>query len=90
MLSLKTSILAIDNIAFCYVFQVEATDLDIGSNANITYSISSGNLGNVFSIDEITGQIKVAGGLDRETLNTYKLLVTATDGNDKTSYFVTY
>lgn len=63
-----------------YILQVLATDRDIGSNANITYTISSGNHGNAFSIDDVTGQIKVAGGLDRETFSRYDLVVVATDG----------
>ena len=37
------------------VFQVFATDLDIGNNAEIVYSIGSGNIGNVFGIDNNTG-----------------------------------
>ena len=37
------------------VFQVFATDLDVGSNAEIAYSIGSGNVGNMFGIDNDTG-----------------------------------
>lgn len=62
------------------LYQVAATDRDAGSNANITYTISSGNHGNVFSIDEISGQIKVATVLDRETRSRYELVIAAADG----------
>lgn len=34
-----------------YVIQVNATDKDDGDNKLITYSISGGNLGDVFQID---------------------------------------
>ena len=34
-----------------YVTQVNATDKDEGDNKRITYSISKGNLGDVFQID---------------------------------------
>lgn len=40
-----------NDTAGIYVIQVNATDLDAGNNKNITYSISGGNLGDVFHID---------------------------------------
>lgn len=47
-----TAVLAEGNdTAGIYVIQVNATDLDAGDNKNITYSISGGNLGDVFHID---------------------------------------
>ena len=41
------------------VFQAVARDLDIGSNAEIVYSIRGGNTGNVFNIDNTTGMLLV-------------------------------
>ena len=40
------------------VFQAFASDLDIGSNAEIVYSLGGGNTGNVFEIDSTTGEGK--------------------------------
>eukprot|EP00111_Clytia_hemisphaerica_P010201 TCONS_00029810-protein len=57
-----------------------AIDKDGG---DVTYSIESGNTGNVFSIDKNTGQLSVKN-LDYETLDKYKLVVTATDGKQTT------
>ena len=39
------------------VFQAFANDLDIGSNAEIIYSLGNGNTGNVFEIDNTTGEV---------------------------------
>ena len=40
------------------VLQVSASDSDIGSNAEIVYSLGAGNTGGVFGIDSTTGEIK--------------------------------
>ncbi len=44
-----------------------------------TYSIVSGNAGNVFDIDSATGQITVAADIDVSTNTTYHLTIRATD-----------
>ncbi|XP_058123843.1 fat-like cadherin-related tumor suppressor homolog [Anopheles ziemanni] len=62
------------------VVQVYAIDRDIGDNARITYTIVSGNIGNVFGIDSNMGVISVAKQLDISTLSEYMLQVKATDG----------
>ncbi|PAA91127.1 hypothetical protein BOX15_Mlig010092g4 [Macrostomum lignano] len=54
---------------------VRATDLDIGVNAIIRYSIVLGNTGNAFRIDAVTGEIFVNSPLDRETTADYSLQV---------------
>ena len=61
------------------MFQVYAIDKDRGENARITYSITSGNVGNVFSIDPDLGIIHVARELDLSISSEYILLVKATD-----------
>lgn len=61
------------------VVQVYAVDSDIGDNARITYSIVSGNIGNVFGIDAEMGIISVAKELDINTLPEYMLQVKAMD-----------
>ncbi|XP_054014590.1 fat-like cadherin-related tumor suppressor homolog isoform X2 [Hylaeus anthracinus] len=61
------------------VVQVWAIDRDRGDNAKITYSITSGNVGNMFSIDPELGVIRVARELDLATSSEYILQVKATD-----------
>lgn len=61
------------------VVQVYAIDRDRGDNAKITYSITSGNVGNMFSIDPELGTIRVARELDLSVSSEYILLVKATD-----------
>ncbi|CAG9763030.1 unnamed protein product [Ceutorhynchus assimilis] len=57
---------------------VVANDLDSGSNGEITYSITSGNIRNKFSIDPKTGDL-TAKPLDRESNARYFLTITAQD-----------
>ncbi|KAL8616761.1 hypothetical protein ACOMHN_017798 [Nucella lapillus] len=54
-----------------------ATDRDVGVNADVTYSISGGN-DDRFQIDARTGHLSCRA-LDRETLATYTLTITAKD-----------
>lgn len=61
------------------VVQVVAIDQDRGDNARITYSITSGNVGNVFSINPSLGLVTVARELDLGVTSEYILLVKATD-----------
>ncbi|XP_048512093.1 fat-like cadherin-related tumor suppressor homolog isoform X4 [Athalia rosae] len=61
------------------VVQVVAIDRDRGDNAKITYSITSGNVGNVFSIDPDLGLVTIARELDLGVTSEYILLVKATD-----------
>ena len=62
------------------LFTVKATDIDSGSNGEVTYAISGGNVGNTFSIDRLTGQVNLTSPLDRETTANYKLEIRALDG----------
>jgi len=62
---------------------IVSSDPDTTAPANTrTFSISSGNLGNAFSINSITGQIRVnsSAALDFETTPTFDLQIAATDG----------
>nr|XP_033799788.1 protocadherin Fat 1 isoform X2 [Geotrypetes seraphini] len=61
------------------VLQVTALDKDKGKNAEIVYSIESGNVGNSFTIDPILGTIKTAKELDRGNHGKYELIVKASD-----------
>lgn len=62
-----------------FVIRVTSSDLDIGENANATYNFTE-NPGNKFSIDPITGNVTVAGHLDREQQDEFVLKVAAVDG----------
>ncbi|XP_053502499.1 protocadherin Fat 3a [Ictalurus furcatus] len=61
------------------VVTVTALDKDKGQNAQITYSIESGNAGNTFRIDPILGIISVARELEISTIGHYVLIVKAVD-----------
>ncbi len=61
------------------IIQAYAMDKDIGDNARVTYSIVSGNIGNVFNIDPDMGIISLAKELDMNVLTEYMLQVKATD-----------
>ncbi|TSN95695.1 Protocadherin Fat 1 [Bagarius yarrelli] len=63
------------------VLQVTVLDKDKGQNAEIIYSIESGegNVANIFAIDPVLGIISVAKELDRSNNNHFELTVKATD-----------
>ncbi|XP_005089075.2 neural-cadherin [Aplysia californica] len=62
-----------------FVRQMEATDEDVGVNANITYSIaSSSNSDGYFHINGFTGVLSVNKRLD-ETIDRYVIVVIADD-----------
>ena len=58
---------------------VMATDEDLGSNAELLYSINSTLVDLPFSISETMGTITVSDTLDRETVATYQFQVIARD-----------
>ena len=57
-------------------YTVIATDPD---NDSLSYYITGGNVGNAFSISETTGEMRVAGSLNFESLSTYDLIVNVRD-----------
>ena len=61
------------------VITVQADDADSGVLGQVRYSITSGNIQDVFIIDSINGTISTNDDIDREMLDTYTLGVTATD-----------
>lgn len=63
-----------------FVIKVTSSDQDIGENANATYSFAENPSGK-FIIDAITGNVTVAGFLDREQQEEYLLKVAAVDGS---------
>ncbi|XP_038141914.1 protocadherin Fat 3a isoform X2 [Cyprinodon tularosa] len=62
------------------VLRVYAASKDIGTNAEISYSIRSGNEHRRFHIHPLTGAILIAQPLDYETCRDYFLTVEARDG----------
>ncbi|XP_063304036.1 protocadherin gamma-B4-like isoform X37 [Pelobates fuscus] len=64
------------------VLHLNATDKDENSNAQITYSFSRipEKALDTFSIDTMTGEIKIIGALDFEVTRNYHITVEAKDG----------
>ncbi|XP_024085935.1 fat-like cadherin-related tumor suppressor homolog isoform X2 [Cimex lectularius] len=65
---------AINNTA---IYTVNATDVDLGENSRISFSIISDSKG--FRIDPKTGVLYVDGVLDREEMNYHEVTIRATD-----------
>ncbi|XP_063233580.1 fat-like cadherin-related tumor suppressor homolog [Bacillus rossius redtenbacheri] len=61
------------------VCRLAAVDLDRGTNARLSYSIVSGNIGNAFVVDPSLGDVRVAKPLDLGAVSEYMLVVRATD-----------
>ena len=58
------------------IFFTHATDADEGENANITYTISAGNL-SPFRVDSLNGAVFLTGPLDFESTPTHQLTILA-------------
>ncbi|XP_049324666.1 protocadherin beta-16-like isoform X1 [Astyanax mexicanus] len=69
------------------VVTVSATDADEGANGDVSYEFSriSDRAAKRFSIDKITGEIKVNGNIDFEEEKSYEMRVQAKDGPGLTS-----
>ncbi|XP_009069496.1 PREDICTED: neural-cadherin-like, partial [Acanthisitta chloris] len=67
-----------------FVLQVSATDLDLGQNGEITYSLlhDSGRDYTHFRLDSQTGSIYTASVFDREKKGSYLLEVKSVDGSE--------
>jgi len=63
------------------VNDVSGGDTD-GEGESLSYQITAGNAGNRFAIEPATGVITLADSLDYETLASYQLTVSASDGID--------
>lgn len=63
-----------------FVIKLTSADLDVGENANASYSFTD-NPGDKFAIDALSGDVTVAGPLDRETQDEFLLKVAAVDGS---------
>ena len=61
------------------VTTVVASDADVGFNSEHIYVIVDGNNDRKFTLDPDTGVVRVADGLDRESVHEYTLVISATD-----------
>ena len=68
------------------VLTVSASDEDLGTNGEVTYSFSSGNDQELFSINHLSGQIKVNKKLDYEYIPVQTLFVMAQDKGESPNY----
>lgn len=59
------------------IFTAHAVDLDLDASGSVQYSLLT--TGSMFGIDQVTGEVTVAGHLDRETSPRYDLLIEARD-----------
>ena len=62
------------------ILQLSASDRDQGTNAEIYYRIVSGNNDTHFSINASSGVLVLSSPLDREQVDQYALVISATDG----------
>jgi hypothetical protein len=60
------------------VTTIRAVDLD--TLGQLTYSLVSGDDTKRFQLDSVTGELRLKEPLDRETTDTYKVKVRASDG----------
>ncbi|XP_076993564.1 protocadherin Fat 2 [Tamandua tetradactyla] len=65
-----------------HILKVSATDLDIDTNAQITYSLH-GLGADEFKLDPQTGELTTLTALDRERKDVYNLVAKATDGGGR-------
>ncbi|XP_017570650.2 protocadherin beta-16-like isoform X19 [Pygocentrus nattereri] len=65
------------------VVTVSATDADEGANGAVSYEFSriADNAAQLFTIDKVTGQIKVSGDIDYEKETFYEIGIQAKDGS---------
>ncbi|XP_028574146.2 protocadherin Fat 2 [Podarcis muralis] len=64
------------------ILKVSATDVDVGSNGQITYSLH-GSGADEFRLDPHTGELTTSSLLDRELKPKYQLVAKATDGGGR-------
>ncbi|KAM9320567.1 protocadherin Fat 3 isoform 2-T2 [Gastrophryne carolinensis] len=64
------------------LLKISAKDADIGSNAEIRYSLHGPGADN-FYLDAETGELKTLAPLDREKMPVYNLMARATDGGGR-------
>ncbi|XP_029918461.1 protocadherin gamma-A11-like [Myripristis murdjan] len=73
---------------YTVVIKVNATDADEGVNGDVTYDFGhvTEDVKKIFSIDRKTGEIRVIGTIDFETVTSFEFRVKAKDGLGLSSY----
>uniref|UniRef100_A0A8C9TP09 Protocadherin-16 n=1 Tax=Scleropages formosus TaxID=113540 RepID=A0A8C9TP09_SCLFO len=67
-------------VAGTEILRLTATDPDSTPNAEIQYTISSGDEMELFSVDQWTGALRLRQSLDRERQSSHVVIVQASDG----------
>lgn len=62
--------------------QFRATDMDLGINSEVVFSIGAGNRRDTFYVDPTSGILYLHKPLDYEELNSYTLTIVASDGGN--------
>ncbi|XP_029303816.1 protocadherin-16 [Cottoperca gobio] len=62
------------------IIRLTATDPDSTPNAEVQYTISSGDEVNLFTMDQWTGALRLQRALDREHQSSHIVIIQATDG----------
>ncbi|XP_061755306.1 protocadherin-16-like [Nerophis ophidion] len=62
------------------IIRLTATDPDSAPNAEVQYTISSGDEINLFAVDQWTGALRLQQALDREHQPAHTVIIQATDG----------
>ncbi|KAJ8342522.1 hypothetical protein SKAU_G00324500 [Synaphobranchus kaupii] len=63
------------------ILRLTATDPDSAPNAEVQYTISSGDETGLFSVDQWTGALRLRRSLDREGRSSHTVVVQASDGS---------
>lgn len=61
------------------IAHIQAKDDDEGKNGQVRYAIIGGNNAGHFSIDGLTGEVRVSSTLDHENIGHYRLVIRAQD-----------
>ncbi|XP_042226939.1 protocadherin-like wing polarity protein stan, partial [Homarus americanus] len=61
------------------IAHIQANDHDSGKNGQVRYAITARNTAGHFTIDGMTGEVRVASHLDHETNSQYSLVIRAQD-----------
>ncbi|NXN18284.1 CELR3 protein, partial [Indicator maculatus] len=80
-----TKLSAPENAANLDLGLFSATDLDIGVNALITYSLQD-DFDGMFRVNSSTGKLMTTKSLDREMVDSYELKIIATDSGKPSQY----
>ncbi|XP_010288229.1 PREDICTED: protocadherin Fat 4-like, partial [Phaethon lepturus] len=78
---IQTKLSAPENAASLDLGVFPATDLDIGVNALVSYSLQD-NFAGTFHINSSTGKLMTKKSLDREMMDSYELKIIATDSGN--------